>query len=320
MNKLNHSGYNGSSNYPKKISGKICGNCGEKGHIYKTCNGPVTSIGIIAFRKKSSDRLKPKFQNYLGKYTNDPENIQLKVLLIQRKDSIGYIDFIRGKYPKNSKNTETVLLKYLNEMTDYEIQRLQTNTFNDLWNDLWSCKTNKFFIKEKKDAQLKFESLDIPRLITKFNNSYTGPHWQFTELGIPKGRRNTKENEKECAMREFEEETGYLPEHYNLLDELGSIQENFTGSNGIEYRHIYYYARVHNHAPDPQVLPKNKEQLKEISDIGWFSFDEAFALIRNYNLQRKMLIENAFKTMLMYEKFPHWIVNRINEFNGIKRM
>ena len=62
-----------------KYSKKYCTNCGCHGHIYKTCNHPVLSLGIISF-----------------KY--DPKTNNILVLLIQRKDSYSYMDIIRGKY------------------------------------------------------------------------------------------------------------------------------------------------------------------------------------------------------------------------------
>ena len=34
--------------------------------------------------------------------------------------------------------------------------------------------------------------------------------WEETEWEFPKGRRNFKEKDLECALREFEEETGIL--------------------------------------------------------------------------------------------------------------
>ena len=52
-----------------------CNNCGKKGHMYKDCKLPVTSCGNIVYRDD----------------TEEP-----KVLMIQRKDSLCYIDFLRG--------------------------------------------------------------------------------------------------------------------------------------------------------------------------------------------------------------------------------
>ena len=62
------------NNYHKKI---VCGNCGIQGHIYKYCKEPIISLGIILFRINK----------------NIPE-----FLMIQRKNSVNYIEFIRGKY------------------------------------------------------------------------------------------------------------------------------------------------------------------------------------------------------------------------------
>ena len=55
----------------------VCNNCGKQGHMFYQCRLPITSYGIIVFK-------------------NTLEG--LKFLMIRRKDSFGYIDFIRGKY------------------------------------------------------------------------------------------------------------------------------------------------------------------------------------------------------------------------------
>ena len=54
-----------------------CTNCGKIGHNHKNCKNPIISYGIMLF-----------------KYEVD----EFKLLLVQRKDSIAYIEFIRGKY------------------------------------------------------------------------------------------------------------------------------------------------------------------------------------------------------------------------------
>ena len=60
----------------------FCNNCGKTGHLYHQCNKPITSIGLIIFRRK---------------------NNKIEYLLIRRKDSLGYVDFMRGKYPMGNK-------------------------------------------------------------------------------------------------------------------------------------------------------------------------------------------------------------------------
>ena len=55
----------------------ICNNCGMKGHMQRECRNPVLSYGNLIFRKD----------------TEEPQ-----VLMIQRKDSLCFIEFVRGKY------------------------------------------------------------------------------------------------------------------------------------------------------------------------------------------------------------------------------
>ena len=67
----------------------VCNNCGKQGHSFHQCNLPITSYGIIAFN------LNPQGN---------------KFLMIRRKDSFGYIDFIRGKYsPYNIYQIQNIL-------------------------------------------------------------------------------------------------------------------------------------------------------------------------------------------------------------------
>ena len=60
----------------------ICNNCGKGGHAFHQCKNPITSMGIITFRQ--------------GEHG-------LEYLLICRKDSLGYVDFLRGRYELDNK-------------------------------------------------------------------------------------------------------------------------------------------------------------------------------------------------------------------------
>ena len=48
----------------------------------------------------------------------------------------------------------------------------------------------------------------LASLIHKSSTTWLEPEW-----GYPKGRRNYQEKDLHCALREFEEETGY-PKHH----------------------------------------------------------------------------------------------------------
>ena len=61
---------------------QLCNNCQNYGHLYYNCKRPITSLGVICYRKY---------------------NDKIEYLIVQRKDSHGYVDFLRGKYNENNK-------------------------------------------------------------------------------------------------------------------------------------------------------------------------------------------------------------------------
>jgi ADP-ribose pyrophosphatase YjhB (NUDIX family) len=268
--------------YKENKHQKTCGNCGVKGHIYVECEGPITSIGIIAFRRNKKDILQPIFETYLQDNKERDRGNKLKVLLIQRKDTMGYIDLLRGKNPE-------YLNVQIDEMIPEELERLRTSDFDTLWDELWNDHSSKYYKNDKKKCKSKFDKLNINKVIERDKKSL----WTFQEFGIPKGRKNLKENFRECAIREFEEETGYSRDHYNIID-TGTVEEKFIGSNGIKYKHIYYLACINNDAPVSSIDQYNRYQSNEIKNVGFFTKKEACSLIRSYDIEKKKVILKCF--------------------------
>ena len=248
----------------------ICNNCGKLGHIFHQCKLPITSYGIIVFRE------------YEKKY---------QYLMIRRKDSFGYIDFIRGKY--NPYNIEQIQ-KIIDEMSIEEKTRLLNNDFNKLWKDMWGENNNSSQYKnEELTSQRKFEMLkngvlidnDIVKLDALISNSST--NWLETEWEFPKGRRNTNEKDIDCALREFEEETGYSQKDLIIVDNLLPLEEIFIGSNHKSYKHKYFLAYMNSNI---DIL--EKFQITEVSKLDWKTVDECIKCIRPYHLEKKKVIQN----------------------------
>ena len=69
----------------------------------------------------------------------------LKILMINRKDSLCYIDFIRGKYKIN--NLE-YLNKLLSRMSKIELENIKNKNFQVLWKDLWNIPEEDRYLQE----------------------------------------------------------------------------------------------------------------------------------------------------------------------------
>lgn len=275
-----------------------CVNCGERGHVLKDCTGPITSFGIIAF-KTCKDEEDCKYDtNYVLKNILNNLDIKekdvypkIKFLMIQRKDTMGYIDFVRGKYdirPGYENDRDKKIKVCLDEMTKKEKDNLLTKTFDEIWKDLWVNHDSKCFKNEYDLAKKKFNNLNISELISQSTTTYS-----FQEFGFPKGRRNMKETNLLCAEREFFEESGYDKDCYDFIKNYPIIKEEFMGTNNVEYRHIYYLVKIKDKVHPPKIDIYNKVQTGEVRNIGWFTLDECINLIRPYDTAKKNIIKNV---------------------------
>lgn len=315
----------------RKYKNVQCVNCGEKGHVVKDCNAPITSFGIIAFKTVNhpmDERFDkdPKLAGILNNISNKAIDIakpkpmdnypKVKFLMIQRKDTMGYIDFVRGKYPDNDTIAKEKLLQVcLNEMTAEEKDNLLSKDFDTIWDDLWVNHESKCYKNEKALAKIKFERLDIRSLVAQSETKY-----KFQEFSFPKGRKNRREQNIACAEREFCEETGYRKEHYNFIRNYPTIHEEFMGTNGVAYRHIYYLVKMKDNIPPPRIDHTNIVQTGEVRNIGWFTFDECMALIRPYDTAKKNAIERVYNDIINmndhYECSHYYHRGKSNHWNA----
>lgn len=266
------SGSGGSSN------GLECSNCGKKGHKHKSCYNPIMSYGIICYRQKDS---------------------RVEYLLIQRKHSIAYIDFVRGKYKLENINFLDILFS---GMTHEEKNKLKEWSFEKIWNDLWkygSASENHGY--EKKNSEIKFNKLkkgvinvsngreiNISNLIEDNISINKNLEW-----GFPKGRRNTKEGDLDCAFREFTEETNYVREICEYNESFPKFTEEFIGTNRIAYRYIYYLCEMKDIEKDAQIDTNNYNQCSEIGGIKWMTFEEAIHHIGKKNRAKIGVLQKA---------------------------
>lgn len=266
----------------EKSADTYCNNCGKPGHIYNQCKIPITSFGIIAFRYVSEKE--PEF------------------LMIRRKDTLGYIDFMRGKYLVQNKN---YIMNMLKQMTVKERALLREGNFDKLWKNLWGENTvlNKYKTEEissKEKYDLLFSGIlnkDIFfTLCSMIDECDALEVWDEPEWGFPKGRRNYQEKDYECAIREFCEETGYSSEHLKNIQNIFPYEEIFTGSNYKSYKHKYYLMYMDY---DDSMI-STKFESSEVSKMEWKKYDDCINAIRPYNLEKKRMITNIYNCIQKY--------------------
>jgi hypothetical protein len=77
--------------------------------------------------------------------------------MLRRKDSFGYIDFIRGKYsPYNIYQIQNIV----DEMSNSEKERILIMPFEELWKNMWgeTANVNQFKNEETTSAK-KMETI-----------------------------------------------------------------------------------------------------------------------------------------------------------------
>ena len=134
----------------------LCSNCGIYGHYIKSCIAPVTSYGCILLKLPESLNQASeltKNEKYVSGYESALKEI--KFLMIQRRDSLGFIEIMRGKY----KITDYNYIKYhVNSMTKEEHEKILSQDFDTLWLGLWGVpkEQSQNYKNDKEAAKEKF--------------------------------------------------------------------------------------------------------------------------------------------------------------------
>jgi 8-oxo-dGTP pyrophosphatase MutT (NUDIX family) len=326
-----------------------CHNCGKNNHLYNQCHNPITSYGICCFfnpsnfidinkyfedekkaqtsyavitknnKQNTGQSIETKtdfttLENCIKdsiKYNNNTHRYnEFRLLMINRKYSLAFMEFMRGKYDvDNSDYIYNLFQKMTLEELDlicklYDFIKIRK--FMNFYNN-----TNKKFMFELDNAKLKFNYISklgiLTDIITKINNEYKlnlvigntiGPPpglynnneyfktltrtnqsnntlYTDCEWLLPKGKREENETDLKTAIREFYEETGINPKYISVYKNIVPFEYTFIGINGIEYRNIYFVAEL-------TVAPKTVK----------FKYDTATYSIILQNLGNKFLENN----------------------------
>ena len=331
---INNTNNTNNISYKKEL---YCMNCNKDGHTFKKCREPIISCGIILLSLEIDQTIKDMLTNELSYLNNNNNNLytlnenndngiiindqidielfckfknQIKFLLIRRKHTLGFLEFVRGRY--NIDNVDGIIFLF-KQMTSEEINKINIFSFDEIWDDVWGDNKRKLLYQnEYITSKEKFDKLkkgNTEYLGLKFYIENVTPLWNCAEWGFPKGRRNFKESNIECAVREFKEETKFTDNEFILLSNITEINENFIGTNGINYKHIYCPA-ISLTDKIPYVDTDDYVQSTEIGDIGYFSYEEAIKKFRPYHIDRQKILT------CMYIYIINCIIRKVSVLNN----
>ena len=281
----------------------FCSNCNKFGHINKNCNLPIVSIGMILvqldneIKEKISKNIKTfnfidDINDFNYKRINNIKKIKyyedkIKFLIIEKKHSLNYIEFIRGLYEVNDIDKLTKMFKL---MSNKEINMIREKDFSKLWLKLWNkTAKKKIYQKEYNNSKEKFNELVDNKILDELltiKSQFDSPEWE-----LPKGRRNLNEKIIDCAIREVQEETSLDNTNYDIINITNNFQDIFIGTNNILYKHIYYLSILnYNCILDKKMIKGNKE----VSDLKFVKITDIKKYIRSYNTSKIELFNKIF--------------------------
>ena len=250
-------------------------------------NNAVTSFGILCYRLR---------------YDLRHNCVSPEYLMVQRKDSICYVEFVRGKYTLTEQSYVMHLFKH---MTSEERDYISGGDFDRIWDALWL--NNRRNHSEYHSSKEKYYALKhgISKKDYVFNIDYILNNTQCClrerEWEFPKGRKNCVESTLECALREFEEESGVSRSKVLVADKFKPVVFDKQGCNGVTYRSFYYVAKCVDKVDSASLMHLNDVQSKEIRCVRWVDYNTVVS---------KMQTEKAVR---IFERFNKRLLSLLTE-------
>ena len=209
----------------------------------------------------------------------DKKENKLKMLLVKKRYTYNFVSFVFGQYKIKDRKRLRYLFNGMtaqekNDILSFRFNILwyriwlifpetfikneivfntsDTKSISNTWNDIRNfrnmCNYNINMKNVKKNdivfyntQRNKYESL-----ISLDNGNYLKSLIKNTKNGeliweIPKGRKEKKETDIDCAIREFKEETGINMSFYSILYNINPVTEHYTNDN-CGYKHSYFIA------------------------------------------------------------------------------
>ena len=184
------------------------------------------------------------------------------VLLVQKRCTYSYIEFILGKYDKNNK---VEMIDKFNKMTIQEKMIISSLEFEWMWYNMFMVKDKDTFYCRSFGRFYKC-FLNNPKLLRYIlSQSYKNGDliWE-----PPKGRLNKNESHIECAIREVYEETKIRSDMYKIISNKKVKKQ--INTNNTKYIMTYYTAIMKSPLKNNSILNIfDRQKNREICNILW---------------------------------------------------
>ncbi len=190
------------------------------------------------------------------------------------RDTIPFKEFVKG----NIKDGDMV--RYTAHMSQEEKYRLLTESFQDLVDDTIVNHASRAYRTACEGSEAFASTL------TRFEHVLSNPKIGLEDAPwiFPKGRKGDNEEDRVCALREFEEETRIPAASVHLYDEVAPLEEIYTGLDGRLYKTVYFVGYI-DYADFRQASTAMRTQFiitakrttlsDEIAKIKWLEYSEA---------------------------------------------
>jgi len=211
----------------------------------------------------------------------------LSVLMVRKKNTYAYLDFVRGCYsPYNNQ----AMIDMFSKMTADEKITIRSLAFEFIWSRAWHSVQHRrqLYFRSKARFEKSFLYDGGVRLINLIDRSHNARDiWE-----VPKGKKEGREDDIECAVREFREETGLQKNKYTIMPHKQYRYE--FEDEGIKYIFVYYLAILKSNIN--KMIPIKPETTCEITECRWMNILE-IRVMANHKLAAflKPIIKTAKK-------------------------
>jgi hypothetical protein len=224
----------------------------------------------------------------------DEDENDIYYLIIQRRNTFEYIDFLRGNYYGR-------IPDMIENMAAFERELLRSYPCSDLRQDMQAsviCPGPMRPLKSISKKKIVYHQKEyLMSALERANRIGSDPEFEF-----PKGRKSKLEAESdlECAAREFVEETQITNDIHLVLD-LSPLTEAYRGTDSKSYCTKFFVARcfekkkpLPNRTSMETSIRKIELVSDEVDNVYWFRCKDAAGKLCN----RRYLMLRSLDTYL----------------------